>query len=743
MPESCLRQSDPANAARSLAEGQDVMRGMHWLSSGALSIAIALTVAGSPSAGAVMPGSVRAGQEVVPHRAPDRGALSAFNRPPVALELSDVACRNPSLCMAVGVTRLHPATEIWDGRSWHGLPTPVHAFGLSGVSCASRTRCVAVGRALRALPFALSWDGLRWRTMTVPSARASLAGISCPAPAHCMAVGNTLPRSGPTSALTEMWNGRTWSVLSMPAVPGAVSAELSAVSCSAATRCIAVGSYVSSSPGNPVLTLAEAWDGTSWQVTATPSPGSATGTLTGISCTSASSCIAVGSDSTVYPVAALIERWDGTSWNVLAAALPARARFSSLTGVSCSGAASCMAVGRYTAANGAGRVLTERWDGTAWRLVAAPGPFNGGNELARVSCPGADGCMAVGGGGIQGFATQDSLAEQWDGRSWQVRRSGQVDALAGVSCPAPARCMAAGGYISRSDRGVTLAEAWNGRRWRQRDTPTPAPFDALADISCVRWSFCMAVGDFAQLIAEKWDGRRWRQVTTPPGSTELASVSCASATRCMAVLGLAGAMTWNGRHWRAVPTATVPGSVESVLSDVSCPAATRCVAVGHYLASDPGLAHPLAEAWNGRRWRVLATPTPGLGVLTAVDCAGPSDCMAVGSAGSSNLAERWNGRTWQAQTPPGPAGLLDVSCPSDARCIAVGTYPSRFFEVGITERWNGRAWQQVKPAAHRVALISVSCARTARCIAVGRAATLTRAEQWNGTAWRLLSTTNP
>jgi photosystem II stability/assembly factor-like uncharacterized protein len=214
--------------------------------------------------------------------------------------------------------------------------------------------------------------------------------------------------------------------------------------------------------------------------------------------------------------------------------------------------------------------------------------------------------------------------------------------------------------------------------------------------------------------------------------------------RATTPVGGAGAAAWNGRRWRAVPVATIPGSVETDLSDVSCPAAARCIAVGHYASSRGQPAGVLAEQWNGRRCRVLAMPKPGLGVLTAVDCAGPSDCMAVGT-GTGSLAERWNGRTWRAQTPSVPAGLLDVSCPSAARCIAVGEYRSRFrvFEVGLSERWNGRAWQQIKPAARRVALINVSCARPARCVAVGRAGTLTRAEQWNGTSWRLLRTRNP
>jgi hypothetical protein len=311
--------------------------------------------------------------------------------------------------------------------------------------------------------------------------------------------------------------------------------------------------------------------------------------------------------------------------------------------------------------------------------------------------------------------------------------------------------MAAGGYISRSDRGLTLAEAWNGRRWRRRTTPTPVPFDGLSDVSCVRSSFCMAVGSVPQPIAERWNGRRWRPVKTSLDSGT-AAVSCVSATRCMAVGG-SSAAAWNGRRWRPVRTARIRDSVFIGLSDVSCPAATRCIAVGAFETRGAHALHPLAEEWTGRRWRFLATANTG-GVLAAVDCPGRFDCMAVGHTFNgrfpeftSNLAEQWNGRTWRARTPPGPTGssLAGVSCPRAARCMAVGSSLPWLasFEAGLAERWNGREWRRVNPAGRHVALISVSCPRPGRCIAVGRAGTLTSAELWNGSRWRLLRTRNP
>jgi hypothetical protein len=86
-------------------------------------------------------------------------------------------------------------------------------------------------------------------------------------------------------------------------------------------------------------------------------------------------------------------------------------------------------------------------------------------------------------------------------------------------------------------------------------------------------------------------------------------------------------------------------------------------------------------------------------VLTAVSCASPAACTAVGTynAGESGIAEQWNGTQWTIQrlpTPPGPPGEdplvipVSISCPSATACMTVGTTEN----MALAERWNGTRW---------------------------------------------------
>lgn len=94
--------------------------------------------------------------------------------------------------------------------------------------------------------------------------------------------------------LANRWNGTTWTTQSTPSPGGAAGPDqLNGVSCTSASACIAVGTYATkSSPGH---TLVERWNGTTWTQQSTPSPGGPNGTqLNGVSCTSATACIAAG-----------------------------------------------------------------------------------------------------------------------------------------------------------------------------------------------------------------------------------------------------------------------------------------------------------------------------------------------------------------------------------------------------------------------------------------------------------------
>jgi hypothetical protein len=185
-----------------------------------------------------------------------------------------------------------------------------------------------------------------------------MRGVSCTAPTACTVVGEfeastnvpcgpppppgqppTLCGASVSQTLAEAWDGTSWSIQATP-TPGG-GGHLNDVSCNSVAACIAVGySYTSTN-----ATLAEAWDGNSWSVQSVPSP-TAGGFLSGVSCASASDCAAVGNSSgPSAPFVQLADVWDGTTWSSQTLPSPAGAKYSSLSAVSCTSATACTAVG--------------------------------------------------------------------------------------------------------------------------------------------------------------------------------------------------------------------------------------------------------------------------------------------------------------------------------------------------------------------------------------------------------------
>ncbi len=118
-------------------------------------------------------------------------------------------------------------------------------------------------------------------------------------------------------------------------------AEFSGVSCAEAS-CTAVGTAV----GN--TTLAEGWDGTKWNIEPTPAPSNATwSTLASVSCTAATACLAVGSYYGSSGELPLAELWNGSSWTIRPPPTPSEGSNDVLSYVQCATAKACMAVGSY------------------------------------------------------------------------------------------------------------------------------------------------------------------------------------------------------------------------------------------------------------------------------------------------------------------------------------------------------------------------------------------------------------
>jgi hypothetical protein len=310
---------------------------------------------------------------------------------------------------------------------------------------------------------------------TSPAAAFSsnLASVSCPDGSWCMAVGSwSASQQGPSRTLAEVWNGASWRILAVPDPAGSAASSLTSVSCTSATRCMAVGDH-------GTATFAEAWNGASWQILTTPALASSS--LTSVSCTSAG-CMAVGYAAAVnwlqgqLPVA---EHWNGGSWQILPTPDPDPGQINSFRSVSCSSASRCMAVGGSEVNQGAGPLpsFAEAWNGSNWQPVKAANPPTGRRQLTAVSCTAAAACMAVGNStGIEAVKGSGPYAEAWNGTSWQLLTvPGPASlaynglGLAGISCAKTTSCMTTGGFLTNpgvNSRSSTLAEAWNDSRWR-------------------------------------------------------------------------------------------------------------------------------------------------------------------------------------------------------------------------------------------------------------------------------------
>lgn len=326
----------------------------------------------------------------------------------------------------------------------------------------------------------------RWAVVQGPVLGAGnngLASVSCPAVKSCMAVGITTLSGGATGTLAEAWNGTSWSVVSSPNVANSTASQLTSVSCLGSTDCMAVGNTLGVAAGEE-QTLAEVWDGTSWSIVSTPATAASIATLNGVSCVSATDCVAVGfTATTTGTVAALIEAWNGSVWSIVNSPVVKMYRIE-LSGVSCVSAVSCVAVGE-------GRIhapIIESWNGKAWKILS-PTSSTTNSNLAGLSCQSVTSCVAVGyrSGGR-------SLVESWNGKTWSLvsspNRSTSTN-LDGVSCLSATSCFAVGvgGAVP-----ATTVETWNGSKWSLVKSPSPGTYGSLLDsVSCVG-SSCVAVG---------------------------------------------------------------------------------------------------------------------------------------------------------------------------------------------------------------------------------------------------------
>jgi len=687
---------------------------------GRLSVAVTLALAGAglAAAGGAAP-AFAAGQAgpawsvaPTPNRAgPSNGSLNA------------VSCVSASHCFAVGSSAGAVASanatatliESWNGTTWSAMPSPTEATdsALEGLSCISASFCMAVGQytisvagAIEPVPRTLieSWNGSKWSVVPSPtpatSTQLDLDAVSCTSATACMAVGRSFDNGSGLDTLIESWNGSKWSIVPSPNPPGADVYAFDGVSCTSASACMAVGSSIAN---DIVSTLAESWNGSEWSIVASPNKNLDTNTLTGVSCVSATSCTAVGYRDTVVNAtdiqSTVVETWNGSEWLSKPSPNRGTGNNNALAGVSCFSASVCVAVGsEYTPEPDYSpnllQTLAESWSSGKWSVLSTPNPVTDQNALNSVSCVSASFCVAVGFSQDSDMADQ-TLVESWNGSAWSIVPSPDQagnDQLNGVSCPSSTFCVAVGTW-----KNDTLFEFWNGTKWSIVSSPTIGGYSnrSLSSVSCVSATSCMAVGNTLvggvgeESLTESWNGSKWSIVSSPAGSEYLTGVSCVSATSCTAAgwynTGEGSDQTeiqsWNGSTW-SLESSPDPGTGNNTLAGISCPSAASCTAVGADVNAG-GVSQTLVESWNGSTWSIASSPDQGTGnnTLAGISCRSAAFCTAVGdyvnaSGTSQTLIESWNGSKWSVVTSPDQGGgqnqLLAVSCATTTSCAAAG-----------------------------------------------------------------------
>jgi len=448
------------------------------------------------------------------------------------------------------------------------------------------------------------------------------------------------------------------------------------VSCTNATDCVAVGGEHAGALANvpaPPFRVSEVSGtpvGTYW-----PRPaqvGTQADSLTGVSCTDARDCTAVGygDGGPTY-----LTETAGT-WGTLTT-LPAPGGLAQLLGVSCTDATDCTAVGGALD-SGVPFYATESHG--AWGAVTS---LPSGGQLTAVSCTAATDCTAVG-----GLAFVTETAGVWGAVTdlpTPTFAEGYASQLTSVSCTSELDCTAVGDVLNCGLLGtepcVLVAPIYvseTAGTWSAVTEASTRPGD-FASVSCVDATDCTAVGADVTYGPASYDSASSVMYETessgvwgPPvvlGQGELTGVSCTSSTDCTAV-GDNGDGIWVG---------TVPGP--PVIGMASVRAGRLSVAFKPpYDGGEPITSYTVLKSKGGAPFGVATTPT-----CTA------SPCTMGGLEGGKSYTFEVDATTQNGTGPASSSSNEILAPPSAPEAPRIGTVRpgDGSATVGWSPRWDG------------------------------------------------------
>lgn len=344
----------------------------------------------------------------------------------VALAVGSTPSPTGTRTAVASVAAPTPWTTPQNETAAPSVPTPGGAAEGSGafdqVDCPTASICVAVGAdsSLSGLVATTNDGGNTWTSSSVPSGLPELTSVSCSSDSNCVAVGSGVD-------ITSSDGGATWSAHSIPTK----NVGLLGVSCPAGTStCVAVG--VTPDIGGPLngAIITSNDGGVTWSATKSTFQLGAVG---GVSCASSTFCVAVGAQI-------LVTNDGGQSWTQQFVG----GQVGILRTVSCGSPTTCVAIGANPAgvqeSNQAGFGILSTDGGTKWTSVRLPASSWTVNAL---SCPDANDCVlsgpSIGGSGAPLWTSADG------GSTWSSSPlPSTVTAVSSVNCASKTSCVYVG-----------------------------------------------------------------------------------------------------------------------------------------------------------------------------------------------------------------------------------------------------------------------------------------------------------
>jgi len=442
--------------------------------------------------------------------------------------------------------------------------------------------------------------------------------------------------------------------------------------------------------------------------------------------------------------------------------------------VSCPTGGNCAAGGDYLDGSGNQQAfVVDETNGSWGNAVEVPGiaalNTGGAAGVNSVSCATAGNCVAAGFYTDQA-GSQAFVVDETDGR-WgtAIQVPGTTSLSTGtffekvivnaVSCATAGNCTAGGSYTNRAGSQAFVAEERNGRWGTAIEVPGTARLNSGGDasvraVSCGAAGNCTAVGTYADssapdysqaFVVDERNGNWGTAIEVPGtatlnsgGTTDVSSVSCATAGNCIAV-GTYGTECSTSTSFRSRgridcvnyqafvvdetkagwgDAVAVSGTVErnagnrAGTNSVSCATPGNCAAGGYYTDDSYRRQAFVVDETNGS-WGTaidvpgMATRNSGDAYVSSVSCPTAGNCTAGGSYADASgglhafVVEETNGSWGKAIEVPGTATLNSggyasvnsVSCATPDDCAASGAYTDGSRPTDTGSFGSGRYWR--------------------------------------------------